>query len=57
MLGYHQVMDIQQCDVFLGAEKHSTGELMGVAYEFPIAFTMVDPGLEQKLLVLWNCFP
>lgn len=31
MLGYHQVMDIQHCDVFLGAEKHSTGELMGIA--------------------------
>lgn len=39
----------QGCDVFLGPEMRSTGEVMGISYEFPIAFAKAQIAAGQKL--------
>ncbi|KAL1810287.1 hypothetical protein ACET3Z_027277 [Daucus carota] len=39
----------QGCDVFLGPEMHSTGEVMGISYEFSIAFAKAQLAAGQKL--------
>lgn len=46
----------QGCDVFLGPEMRSTGEVMGIAYEFPIAFAMAYLATGQKLPVSGTVF-
>ncbi|KAL8123503.1 carbamoyl phosphate synthase arginine-specific large chain, chloroplastic-like [Apium graveolens] len=39
----------QGCDVFLGPEMRSTGEVMGISYEFSIAFAKAQLAAGQKL--------
>lgn len=39
----------QGCDVLLGPEMRSTGEVMGIDYEFPIAFAKAQIAAGQKL--------
>lgn len=39
----------QGCDVALGPEMRSTGEVMGIAFDFPIAFAMAQIATGQKL--------
>ncbi|KAI8573739.1 hypothetical protein RHMOL_Rhmol01G0299800 [Rhododendron molle] len=46
----------QGCDVFLGPEMRSTGEVMGIAYEFPVAFAMAYLATGQKLPVSGTVF-
>ncbi|PSR95166.1 Carbamoyl-phosphate synthase large chain like [Actinidia chinensis var. chinensis] len=46
----------QGCDVFLGPEMRSTGEVMGIAFDFSIAFAMAHIATGQKLPVLGNVF-
>jgi len=46
----------QGCDVFLGPEMRSTGEVMGIAYEFSIAFAMAYLATGQKLPVSGTVF-
>lgn len=41
----------QGCDVFLGPEMRSTGEVMGIAFEFSNAFAMAQIAAGQKLPV------
>ncbi|GFZ20497.1 carbamoyl phosphate synthetase B [Actinidia rufa] len=46
----------QGCDVFLGPEMRSTGEVMGIAFAFPIAFAMAHIATGQKLPVSGTVF-
>ncbi|XP_057480161.1 carbamoyl-phosphate synthase large chain, chloroplastic-like [Actinidia eriantha] len=46
----------QGCDVFLGPEMRSTGEVMGIALAFPIAFAMAQIATGQKLPVSGTVF-
>lgn len=46
----------QGCDVFLGPEMRSTGEVMGIAHEFSIAFAMAYLATGQKLPVSGTVF-
>ncbi|XP_047330340.1 carbamoyl-phosphate synthase large chain, chloroplastic-like [Impatiens glandulifera] len=46
----------QGCDVLLGPEMRSTGEVMGIAYEFSTAFAMAHLATGQKLPVSGSVF-
>lgn len=46
----------QGCDVFLGPEMRSTGEVMGIDYEFSIAFAKAQIAAGQKLPVSGTLF-
>ncbi|XP_028053777.1 carbamoyl-phosphate synthase large chain, chloroplastic-like isoform X2 [Camellia sinensis] len=46
----------QGCDVFLGPEMRSTGEVMGIAFEFSIAFAMAYIATGQKLPISGTVF-
>ncbi|KAI3783510.1 hypothetical protein L1987_42594 [Smallanthus sonchifolius] len=46
----------QGCDVFLGPEMRSTGEVMGIDTEFPIAFAKSQIAAGQKLPVSGSVF-
>ncbi|XP_047307770.1 carbamoyl-phosphate synthase large chain, chloroplastic-like [Impatiens glandulifera] len=46
----------QGCDVLLGPEMRSTGEVMGIAYEFSTAFAMAYIATGQKLPVSGTVF-
>lgn len=46
----------QGCDVLLGPEMRSTGEVMGIDYEFPIAFAKAQIAAGQKLPVSGTVF-
>lgn len=46
----------QGCDVLLGPEMRSTGEVMGIAFEFSIAFAMAQIAAGQKLPVSGTVF-
>ncbi|KAI7987804.1 hypothetical protein LOK49_LG13G00933 [Camellia lanceoleosa] len=46
----------QGCDVLLGPEMHSTGEVMGIAFECSIAFAMAQIAAGQKLPVSGTVF-
>ncbi|KAM0996483.1 hypothetical protein ACFX13_006539 [Malus domestica] len=44
------------CDVLLGPEMRSTGEVMGIDYEFPIAFAKAQISAGQKLPLTGTVF-
>ncbi|KAB2614830.1 carbamoyl-phosphate synthase large chain [Pyrus ussuriensis x Pyrus communis] len=44
------------CDVLLGPEMRSTGEVMGIDYEFPIAFAKAQISAGQKLPLAGTVF-
>ncbi|KAF5196267.1 Carbamoyl-phosphate synthase large chain [Thalictrum thalictroides] len=46
----------QGCDVLLGPEMRSTGEVMGIDYEFPVAFAKAQIAAGQKLPVSGTVF-
>ncbi|KAK9280215.1 hypothetical protein L1049_013902 [Liquidambar formosana] len=46
----------QGCDVLLGPEMRSTGEVMGIDFEFPIAFAKAQIAAGQKLPVSGTVF-
>lgn len=46
----------QGCDVLLGPEMRSTGEVMGIDFEFPVAFAKAQIAAGQKLPVSGTVF-
>ncbi|CAM8889714.1 unnamed protein product [Rhodiola kirilowii] len=46
----------QGCDILLGPEMRSTGEVMGIDYEFPLAFAKAQIAAGQKLPVSGTVF-
>lgn len=46
----------QGCDVFLGPEMRSTGEVMGISYDFEVAFAKAQIAAGQKLPLLGTVF-
>lgn len=46
----------QGCDILLGPEMRSTGEVMGIDYEFPLAFAKAQIAAGQKLPVNGTVF-
>ncbi|KAF9592930.1 hypothetical protein IFM89_019135 [Coptis chinensis] len=46
----------QGCDVLLGPEMRSTGEVMGIDYEFPVAFAKAQIAAGQRLPVSGTVF-
>ncbi|CAM8955494.1 unnamed protein product [Rhodiola kirilowii] len=46
----------QGCDILLGPEMRSTGEVMGIDYEFPVAFAKAQIAAGQKLPVSGTVF-